>query len=59
PRAISGSTVRVSWLKGLFDRLPVEAPPEVVTFHARSFTWVLVGGVLLADRSGDRKLLAC
>ncbi|CAN1347864.1 Protein MAIN-LIKE 1 [Linum perenne] len=44
---------RVSWVKGLFDRLPYEAPPEVVTFHARAFTWVLVGGVLLADRSGD------
>ncbi|CAN1263339.1 Protein MAIN-LIKE 1, partial [Linum perenne] len=34
-------------------RLPAEAPPEVVTIYARTFTWVLVGAVLLADRSGD------
>ncbi|CAN1154146.1 Serine/threonine-protein phosphatase 7 long form homolog, partial [Linum perenne] len=53
PRAIQGTTVRVSWVKGLFDRLPDEAPEEVVTYHARAFTWVLLGGVLLADRSGD------
>ncbi|CAN1176695.1 hypothetical protein LINPERHAP2_LOCUS32676 [Linum perenne] len=52
-RAISGSTMRVSWVKGLFNRLPVEVPPEVVTIHAQAFTWVLVGGFLLADRSGD------
>ncbi|CAN1224208.1 Protein MAIN-LIKE 2, partial [Linum perenne] len=53
PRAISRLIVRVSWVKGLFDRLSAEAPPEVVTFHAWAFTWVLVGGVLLADRSRD------
>ncbi|CAN1188965.1 Protein MAIN-LIKE 2 [Linum perenne] len=53
PRAIQGTTVRVSWVKGVFDRLPDEAPEEVVTYHARAFTWVLLGGVLLADRSGD------
>ncbi|CAN1193332.1 Serine/threonine-protein phosphatase 7 long form homolog, partial [Linum perenne] len=29
------------------------APEEVVTYHAQTFTWVLLGGVLLADRSGD------
>ncbi|CAN1310364.1 Protein MAIN-LIKE 2, partial [Linum perenne] len=52
-RAISGSTVRFSWVRGLFDRLPVEAPLEVVTIYARAFTWVLVGAVLLVDRSGD------
>ncbi|CAN1332642.1 Serine/threonine-protein phosphatase 7 long form homolog, partial [Linum perenne] len=45
--------VRVSWVKGLFDRLPAEATAEVVTFHARAYTWVLVAGVLLGDRSGD------
>ncbi|CAN1290853.1 Protein MAIN-LIKE 2 [Linum perenne] len=48
-RAISSKTVRVSWVKELFDRLPDEAPPEVVMFHARAFTWVLVGCILLAD----------
>ncbi|CAN1821559.1 Protein MAIN-LIKE 1 [Linum perenne] len=52
-RAINGSTVRVPWVKGLFDHLPAEAPPDVVTIDARAFTWVLVGAVLLADRSGD------
>ncbi|CAN1811667.1 Protein MAIN-LIKE 2, partial [Linum perenne] len=53
PRAIQGTTVRVSWVKGLFDHLPDGAPEEVVTYHARAFTWVLLGGVLLANRSGD------
>ncbi|CAN1283467.1 Serine/threonine-protein phosphatase 7 long form homolog [Linum perenne] len=52
-RAISGATVRVSWVKGLFDHLPQGATPEVITIYARAFTWVLVGGVLLADRTGD------
>ncbi|CAN1163427.1 hypothetical protein LINPERHAP1_LOCUS28626 [Linum perenne] len=53
PRAIQGTTVRVSWVKGLFDHLPDKAPEEVITYHTRAFTWVLLGGVLLADRSGD------
>ncbi|CAN1164428.1 Protein MAIN-LIKE 2, partial [Linum perenne] len=54
PSAIQGRTVRVSWVKRLFDRLPDGAPAEVVTFHARAYTWVLVAGVLLADQNGDR-----
>ncbi|CAN1127325.1 hypothetical protein LINPERHAP2_LOCUS3980 [Linum perenne] len=41
PRAITGTTVKVSWVKGLLDHLPVEATPEVVTFDARAYTWVL------------------
>ncbi|CAN1159822.1 Protein MAIN-LIKE 2 [Linum perenne] len=52
PRAITGMTVRVLWVKGLFDHLSAEAIVEVVTFHARAYTWVLVAGVLLDDRSG-------
>ncbi|CAN1318764.1 hypothetical protein LINPERPRIM_LOCUS30942 [Linum perenne] len=50
---LSGATMRVSWVKGLFDHLPEGATPEVVTIYAWSFTWVLVGGVLLADQTGD------
>ncbi|CAN1802221.1 Serine/threonine-protein phosphatase 7 long form homolog [Linum perenne] len=53
PSAIQGSTVRVSWVKRLFDRLPDGATAEVVTYHARAYMWVLVAGVLLADRNGD------
>ncbi|CAN1147214.1 Protein MAIN-LIKE 2 [Linum perenne] len=53
PRAITSTTVRVLWVKGLFDHLPDQATSEVVTFHARAFIWVLVAGVLLAYRSGD------
>ncbi|CAN1345536.1 Protein MAIN-LIKE 2 [Linum perenne] len=53
PSAIQGRTVRVSWVKRLFDCLPDGAPAEVVTFHARAYTWVLVAGVLLTDRNGD------
>ncbi|CAN1290700.1 Protein MAIN-LIKE 2 [Linum perenne] len=57
PKAITGSPVKFLWVKGLFDRLPAEATPEVVTFHTRAFTWVLVAGVLLANRSGDHILV--
>ncbi|CAN1337415.1 Protein MAIN-LIKE 2 [Linum perenne] len=53
PTAIQGRTVRVSWVKRLFDRLPDGATVEVITYHARAYTWVLVAGVLLADRNGD------
>ncbi|CAN1813344.1 Serine/threonine-protein phosphatase 7 long form homolog, partial [Linum perenne] len=53
PNAIQGKTVRVSWVKRLFDRLPDGATAEVITYHARAYTWVLVAGVLLADRNGD------
>ncbi|CAN1845094.1 Protein MAIN-LIKE 1 [Linum perenne] len=53
PSAIQGRRVRVSWVKRLFDRLPDGATAEVVTYHARAYTWVLVVGVLLADRNGD------
>ncbi|CAN1292119.1 Protein MAIN-LIKE 2, partial [Linum perenne] len=53
PRTIQGTIVRVSRVKGLFDHMPNGDPEEVVTYHAQAFTWVLLGGVLLADRSGD------
>ncbi|CAN1132732.1 Serine/threonine-protein phosphatase 7 long form homolog [Linum perenne] len=53
PSAIQGRTVRVSWVKRLFGRLLDGAPVEVVTFHARAYMWVLVAGVLLADRNRD------
>ncbi|CAN1147933.1 hypothetical protein LINPERPRIM_LOCUS37798, partial [Linum perenne] len=53
PNAIKGRTVRVSLVKRLFDRLPDGSTPEVITYHARAYTWVLVAGVLLADRNGD------
>ncbi|CAN1216966.1 Protein MAIN-LIKE 2 [Linum perenne] len=41
--AIQGRTVRVSWVKRLFDRLLDGATVEVITYHARAYTWVLVG----------------
>ncbi|CAN1185601.1 Protein MAIN-LIKE 2 [Linum perenne] len=53
PNAIQGRTVRVSWVKRLFDRLPDGATAEVITYHAQAYTWVLAAGVLLADRNGD------
>ncbi|CAN1159834.1 Protein MAIN-LIKE 2, partial [Linum perenne] len=34
-------------------RLPVGAPADVITRYARAYTWVLLGVVLLADRSRD------
>ncbi|CAN1322376.1 Protein MAIN-LIKE 2 [Linum perenne] len=51
--AIQGRTVRVAWVKRLFDHLPDGATVEVITYHARAYTWVLLAGVLLADRNGD------
>ncbi|CAN1345610.1 Protein MAIN-LIKE 2 [Linum perenne] len=51
--AIQGRTVRVAWVKKLFDRLPDGATAEVITYHARTYTWVLLAGVLLADRNED------
>ncbi|CAN1749289.1 Protein MAIN-LIKE 2, partial [Linum perenne] len=53
PNAVQGRTVKVAWVKRLFDRLPDGASGEVITYHARAYTWVLVAGVLLADRNGD------
>ncbi|CAN1188351.1 Protein MAIN-LIKE 2, partial [Linum perenne] len=51
PNAVQGRTVRVAWVKRLFDRLPDDASGEVITYHARAYTWVLVAGVLLAEFS--------
>ncbi|CAN1254195.1 Protein MAIN-LIKE 2 [Linum perenne] len=53
PNAIQGRTVRVSWVKRLFDRLLDGTTAEVITYHARAYTWVLVADVLLAYRNGD------
>ncbi|CAN1750196.1 Serine/threonine-protein phosphatase 7 long form homolog [Linum perenne] len=45
--------VKISWVKEQFDRLPAGASADVITCYARAYAWVLVGAVLLADRSGD------
>ncbi|CAN1332268.1 Protein MAIN-LIKE 2 [Linum perenne] len=37
----------------MFDRLPAGAPADVVIRYARAYTWVLLGAILLADRTGD------
>ncbi|CAN1185827.1 Serine/threonine-protein phosphatase 7 long form homolog [Linum perenne] len=37
----------------MFDRLPAIAPTDVVIRYARAYTWVLLGAILLADRTGD------
>ncbi|CAN1186994.1 Protein MAIN-LIKE 2, partial [Linum perenne] len=52
-RSFMGHSVKISWVKGEFDHLPTGAPPDVVTRYTRAYTWVLLGAVLLADRSGD------
>ncbi|CAN1757239.1 Protein MAIN-LIKE 2 [Linum perenne] len=46
-------SVKISWVKEQFDRLPAGASVDVITCYARAYAWVLVGAVLLADRSGD------
>ncbi|CAN1125195.1 Protein MAIN-LIKE 2, partial [Linum perenne] len=45
--------VKISWVKEQFDHLPAGASADVITCYARAYAWVLVGAVLLADRSGD------
>ncbi|CAN1135853.1 Protein MAIN-LIKE 2, partial [Linum perenne] len=49
----TGQSVKISWVKGMFDRLPAGAPADVVLCYARAYTWVLLGAILLADRTGD------
>ncbi|CAN1278959.1 Protein MAIN-LIKE 2 [Linum perenne] len=53
PTRFTGHQVKISWVKEQFDRLPPGASADVITCYARAYTWVLVGAVLLADRSGD------
>ncbi|CAN1305463.1 Protein MAIN-LIKE 2, partial [Linum perenne] len=48
-----GHQIKISWVKEQFDRLPAGASADVITRYARAYAWVLVGAVLLADRSGD------
>ncbi|CAN1280085.1 Protein MAIN-LIKE 2 [Linum perenne] len=49
----TGQSVKISWVKGMFDRLPAGAPADVVIRYARAYTWVLLGAILLADGAGD------
>ncbi|CAN1314124.1 Protein MAIN-LIKE 2 [Linum perenne] len=53
PKRFNGHQVKISWVKEQFDRLPAGAPADIITCYARAYTWVLLGAVLLADRSGD------
>ncbi|CAN1762265.1 hypothetical protein LINPERHAP1_LOCUS8290 [Linum perenne] len=50
--AVSGATMKVPWVKGLFVRLPAGATPEVVTIYAWVFTWVLVWSYYWLTRLG-------
>ncbi|CAN1181085.1 Protein MAIN-LIKE 2 [Linum perenne] len=52
-RSCTGQSVKISWVKGMFDRLPAGAPANVIIRYARAYTWVLLGAILLADRTGD------
>ncbi|CAN1122338.1 Protein MAIN-LIKE 2 [Linum perenne] len=49
----TGQSVKTSWVKRMFDHLPAGAPADVVIRYARAYTWVLLGAILLADRTGD------
>ncbi|CAN1143452.1 Protein MAIN-LIKE 2, partial [Linum perenne] len=53
PTRFTGHQIKISWVKEQFDRLPAGASADVITRYARAYAWVLVGAVLLADRSGD------
>ncbi|CAN1138080.1 Protein MAIN-LIKE 2, partial [Linum perenne] len=52
-RSCTGQSVKISWVKGMFNRLPAGALADVVIHYARAYTWVLLGAILLADRTGD------
>ncbi|CAN1244640.1 Protein MAIN-LIKE 2 [Linum perenne] len=52
-RCCTGQSVKILWVKRMFDRLPAGAPADVVIRYARAYTWVLLGAILLADRTGD------
>ncbi|CAN1292446.1 Protein MAIN-LIKE 2 [Linum perenne] len=52
-RSCMVQSVKISWVKGVFDHLPAGAPADVVIRYARAYTWVLLGALLLADRTGD------
>ncbi|CAN1125197.1 Protein MAIN-LIKE 2, partial [Linum perenne] len=53
PTRFTRHQVKISWVKEQFDHLPAGASADVITCYARAYAWVLVGAVLLADRSGD------
>ncbi|CAN1149565.1 Serine/threonine-protein phosphatase 7 long form homolog [Linum perenne] len=53
PTRFHGHQLKISWVKEQFDRLPAGAPADFISCYARAYTWVLLGAVLLADRSGD------
>ncbi|CAN1130803.1 Serine/threonine-protein phosphatase 7 long form homolog [Linum perenne] len=53
PTRFTWHQVKISWVKEQFDRLPAGASADFITCYARAYAWVLVGAVLLADRSGD------
>ncbi|CAN1851612.1 Protein MAIN-LIKE 2, partial [Linum perenne] len=52
-RSCTGQSVKISWVKGMFDHLPAGVPADVVIRYARAYTWVLLGAILLAERTGD------
>ncbi|CAN1844929.1 Protein MAIN-LIKE 2, partial [Linum perenne] len=52
-RSCTEQLVKISWVKGVFDRIPAGAPTDVVIRYARAYTWVLLDAILLADRNGD------
>ncbi|CAN1122165.1 Protein MAIN-LIKE 2 [Linum perenne] len=52
-RSCTGQSVKISWVKGVFNRLPASAPADVVIRYARAYTRVLLRAILLADRTGD------
>ncbi|CAN1139797.1 Protein MAIN-LIKE 2 [Linum perenne] len=52
-RSCTGQSVKILWVKGVFDRLPAGAPADVLFCYARAYTWVLLGAILLAGRTRD------
>lgn len=49
---LKGSTVRVTWLRGLIRVLPADAPDYEIQCQARVHILLMMGGVLFCDNSG-------
>ncbi|CAI0414236.1 unnamed protein product [Linum tenue] len=52
PTDLGGGVIRITWLREIFDELPLSASPETTEQYARAYALSLMGGVLFSDRSG-------
>jgi len=54
PNAITGNTIKLSWLNNNFQQLPDDATNDVIAQHARGHILILIGSLLMPDTSASR-----